>query len=90
MFYAPFVEKSHGFMEFSAVHHAKAEVIQPDPIGAKTIVGESLTRVPAGFVRRTSCSWLFARRTLNANMLSSITLIRALQPSVHWEHPVPG
>jgi hypothetical protein len=46
MFYAPFVEKSRGFMEFSAVRDAKAEVIQPDPIGAKTIIGESLTRVP--------------------------------------------
>ena len=46
MFYAMFFEKGCGFVEFSTVSDAKAQVIQPYPVRTEAIVGESLARVP--------------------------------------------
>jgi len=44
--HAVFFEEGRGFVKFSAVGDAKAEVIQPYAVRAKTIVGESLACVP--------------------------------------------
>src|SRR2546421_3343091 len=46
MLYTLLIEKGRRLVKLGAVCHAEAKVIQPDAVGAETIIGDSLARVP--------------------------------------------